>query len=189
MGYKIPMITRASTFLLTFMLCSTIEAQQPPKIGVVNVQKALASTKEGQKATQDLQAKVEPKQKQFNARQQEITELESQLNRGAILSDDKKAQLTRDLDEKKRTFQRDTQDADEELRGEQQEVLQRLGQRLMAVVNKYAKDNGYTLILAAGDTTPVIYSADSNDVTPTVVALYDKTYANQAAPAPAVPKP
>jgi len=45
------------------------------------------------------------------------------------------------------------QDAEEDLKAEQQKVLQGLGQRMMAVIEKYAKDNGYTLILDVSNRT------------------------------------
>jgi outer membrane protein len=173
---------------LAVLFCSALTAQQPPKIGIIDLQKALAATQEGQQATKDLTAKVEPKQKDFNARQQEIAQLQEQLNRPAVLSDDKKAELSRSIDEKKRRLDRDTQDANESVRSEQQSILQKLGQRLMAVLTKYAKENNYTLILSAGDqNTPVMYAAPEMDITPTIVSLYDKAYANAASVPPAAP--
>jgi outer membrane protein len=176
---------------LAVLFCSVLAAQQPPKIGIIDVQRALAATQEGQQATKDLKAKVDPKQQEFNARQQEITQLQEQLNRPAVLSEEKKAELTRSLDEKKRRLDRDTQDANDSLRSEQQSVLQKMSQRLMAVLTKYAKENNYTLILSAGDpNTPLMYAAPEMDITSTIVSLYDKAYPNAAnAPPAAPPKP
>ena len=60
------------------------------------------------------------------------------------------------------------------------------------VLDKYAKDNGYSVILDIGSQqTPVVYMADSIDMTNEIVALYDKsnpvTGASAATPAkPAV---
>ncbi len=181
---------RTSLSLLAVLCCSAIRAQQPPKIGVIDVQRALATTQEGQQATRDLAAKVDPKQKEFNARQQELTQLEEQLNRQAVLSDEKKAELARNIDEKKRRLDRDTQDANDALRSEQQGMVQKMSQRLMTVLTKYAKDNNYTLILAAGDpNTPLMYAAPEMDITPAIVSLYDKAYPNGSAPPAAAPKP
>jgi hypothetical protein len=45
-----------------------------------------------------------------------------------------------------------------------------------AVIDKYAKDNSYTLILdVSGQANNVLFAADGTDVTTDVVALYDKS--------------
>jgi outer membrane protein len=169
-----------------FLVSPLVQAQNL-KVAVISMQKALATTQEGQKASQDLAAKVNPKQKEFDGRKQEITDLEAQLNRGSALGDEKKAELAKEIDSKKRRLDRDTQDADEALRTEQQALLQKLGQRLMTVITKYAKDNNYTLVLdAGGANNQVVFAAQSTDITDAVVSLYDKTYANQTPATPPV---
>jgi outer membrane protein len=177
---------KAIAVLGPFLVAPLLQGQNL-KIAVVSMQKALATTQEGQKASRDLAAKVNPKQKEFDGRKQEITDLEAQLNRGAALSDEKKAELAREIDSKKKRLDRDTQDADEGLRNEQQGLVQKLGQRMMTVITKYAKDNNYTLVLEAGDANnQVVFAAQSTDITDAVVSLYDKTYANQTPAAPPV---
>jgi outer membrane protein len=151
------------------------------------MQGVLVGTKDGQKASQELTARFEPKQKEIQGRRTELVQLEDQFNKGAaVMSDDKKAQLARDLDEKKKRLERDSQDAEEEVQGEQQHILQALGQRAMAVVDKFAKDNGYNLIVDDGNpSTPILYASAAMDITQEIVALYDKTYANNPLPASA----
>lgn len=150
------------------------------KIAIVNMRAAILSTKDGQKASQDLMAKVDPKRKEFATRQSEITQLEQQLEKGAtVMSDDKREELARSIDEKKKRLQRDTEDAEEELQGDQQKMLQGLAQRMSAIVDKYAKDNGYALIIETSNpSTPVVYASSQVDITKEMIALYDKSAAN-----------
>ena len=155
--------------------------QQPAaKIGTISVQGAIVGTKDGQKASQELDTKFTPKKKEFDTRQNEIAQLQDQYNKGGnLMSDDKRNQLARDIDEKKKRLERDMQDANEELQSEQQRVLQGLGQRMMAVITKYASDNGYSMILdVSNPNTPVLYAATGIDITQDIIALYDKTSAN-----------
>lgn len=154
--------------------------QTPQKIGVIGVQQAIIGTKDGQKASQELQTKFAPKQKDVQTRQAEITQEEDQLRKGGnLMSEDKRAQLARDIDDKKKRLERDVQDDQEELQQEQQRVLQGLGQRMMAIIEKYAKDNGYTMILdVSNPNTPVLYASSGIDITQDIVSLYDKTTAN-----------
>lgn len=164
--------------------------QIPTKIAVTNMQAAILGTKEGQKASQELMSKVDPKRKEFATRQNEITQLEQQLEKAAtVMTESKKEDLARTIDDKKKRLQRDTEDAEEELQGEQQRMLQGLAQRMSAIVDKYAKDNGYSLVIEAGNpSTPVVYASTQVDITKEMIALYDKaTAAGSSAPNPASP--
>jgi len=168
----------------TALLCAGLGAfaQAPNKVGVISIQGAIVGTKDGQKASQELDAKFVPKNKEFQSRQSDIVQMQDQLTKGGtVMAEDKRNQLTRDIDEKKKRLERDMQDAEEDLRGEQQKVLSNLGQRMMAVIEKYAKDNGYSLILdVSNQNTPVLYASSGIDITQDIVSLYDKTTANGA---------
>src|SRR5438309_12009161 len=100
-------------------------AQTSGKVGVISVQGAIVGTKDGQKASQELDAKFAPKKKEFDTRQSELASLQDQLNKGgSVMNEDKRNQLTRDVDEKKKRLERDMQDAAEGLRSEQHRALQ-----------------------------------------------------------------
>jgi outer membrane protein len=156
-------------------------AQSPgTKVAVISVQGAIIGTKDGQKAAQELEGKFAPKRKELSDRQAEITSLNDQIRKGSnTLGQDKQAQLERDLEEKQKRLQRDSQDANEEWNGEQQKLLQSLGQRMMAVIEKYAKDNGYSMVLdVSNPNTPVLYASSGIDITQDIISLYDKTSVN-----------
>ncbi len=167
--------------ILTAIACLTFvsKAQEVPTwVAVINVQKAITGTNDGKKALQDLNARVAPKQKDFDARQRELAQLQDQLTKGAnLMSDEKKTQLTQDLEDRKKKLERDVQDAQEDVQNHQRGVMDALSRKLTAVVTKYAKDNKYALVFETGSAdSQVIYSADAIDITPAVIALYDQTY-------------
>jgi outer membrane protein len=168
-------------------------AQAPNKVGVISIQGAIVGTKDGQKASQELDAKFVPKNKEFQNRQSELTQLQDQLSKGGtVMAEDKRSQLARDVDEKKKRLERDMQDAEEDLRTEQQKVLSSLGQRMMAVIEKYAKDNNFSLILdVSNQNTPVLYASSGIDITQDIVSLYDKNTVSggPASTSSTVPKP
>jgi outer membrane protein len=181
-----------SSLIPAALLCLTLGAYAqttaPSKVGVISIQGAIVGTKDGQKASQELDTKFVPRKKEFDSRQSEIAQLQDQYNKGGtVMAEDKRNQLARDIDEKKKRLERDMQDAEEDLKGEQQKVLQGLGQRMMAVIEKYAKDNGYTMILdVSNPNTPVLYASSGIDITQDIVSLYDKTTVG-GAPATATP--
>jgi outer membrane protein len=182
------MVTR-STLIRTAALVAfawSADAQQTlNKVGVISIQGAIVGTKDGQKASQELDRKVVPKQKEFQSRQSELAQLQDQYSKsGSVMSEDKRNQMARDIDEKKKRLDRDMQDAEEDSKGEQQKLLQSLGGRIMAVIEKYAKDNGYSMILdVSNPNTPVLYASSGIDITQDIVSLYDKTSSN-GVPAP-----
>ncbi|MGC2657786.1 MAG: OmpH family outer membrane protein [Bryobacteraceae bacterium] len=175
---------RSSLISATAVLCLAFGAyaQTPAtsKVGVISMQGALVGTKDGQKASQELEVKWAPKKKEMDARGAEISQLEDQMRKGgSLMSEDKRNQMLRDIDEKKKRYERDAQDAQEELNQDQNKVLQSLAQRLYAVVEKFAKDNGYTMIIdVSAQNTPVLYASSGVDITQDIIALYDKTSSN-----------
>lgn len=150
--------------------------QTASKVGVINIQGAIVGTKDGQQATQELDKKVVPKRKEFETRQNELAQLQDQYNKGStVMAEEKRNSLEREIEEKKRRLERDMQDSEDALRGEQQKLLEGLGQRVLAVIEKYAKDNSYTLILDdSNPNTPLLYASKDVDITQDIIALYDK---------------
>jgi outer membrane protein len=185
---------RSYLILIPALLCAGLaaHAQAPNKVGVISIQGAIIGTKDGQKASQQLDAKYVPKQKEFDGRQNDIAQLEQQVSKGgAVMAEDKRLQLTREIDEKKKRLERDMQDAEDVLKGEQQAILAKLSEKMLAVIEKYAKDNGYYLILDVGDqSTPILYASSNIDITQDIISLYDRSTAAPAvtsAPKPTAP--
>ncbi len=159
-------------------------AQTPTKVGIIQLQNAILSTKDGQKAAKDLEAKFAPTKADIERKQNMITQLQDQLRKGSnTMSDEAKQKLMRDIDENTKQLNRATEDAQSELDQEQNKIWQQLGQRMMAVIDKYARDNGYALVLdVSSQQSPVLYAAESINITNDIIALYDKN-SPSAAPA------
>ena len=124
-------------------------------------------------------------------RQAEIVGLQEQLNKSSnVGGEEAKQKLIREIDQKKKAFSRDVDDAQADLDQENQKVLNELGGRIMAVLDKYSNDNGYALILDVSNqqTSPVLFAANGIDVTRDIVALYDKNAPGMTAPSAAPTK-
>ena len=149
----------------------------PTKVAVIQIQAALAATKEGQKAAADLEVKLSPRKKELDGKQAEIKDLQERLQRGGnTLSDSAKEDLTRNIDTKTKSYNRELEDAQAELEQEQQKVVGTLGQKMMAVIDKYAQQNGFAIVLdVSSQNTPVLYASNTVDITKEVIDLYDKT--------------
>ncbi len=168
-------------------------AQQPTKVGVLNIQAAIANTQDGKKAAADLESKYAPRRKEVESDQSAINSLKDQLQKGQnTMSETAKAQLIRDIDDKTKRLNRKMEDAQADLQQDQQKALQTIGQKMMVVIDKYAKDHGYTLLIdVSSQQTPVLFAASDIDVTKAIVDLYDKNTTDSAtssvSPAPTAP--
>jgi outer membrane protein len=69
--------------------------------------------------------------------------------------------------------------------------------KIISVLNKYATDNGFALVLdISSQQTPVLFASNTIDLTREIIALYDKTAPNfptqqkpSVAPTPATKRP
>lgn len=176
-----------SSVLLAGALSASAQTAAPTKVGIVNIQQAIVATTEGQKAVKQLEEKSAPKKKELEKLQAEINSLRDQLNKtSSVGSEDQKRRLAGDIDQKTKSFNRQVEDAQAELDQEQGRVLNELGGRMLAVLDKYGRDNGYAVILdVSSQQTPVLFAANSVDVTREVVDIYNKN--TQAAPAAGAP--
>ena len=174
---------------LALIMMSGVPAMAQQKIGVVQVQSAIIGTKEGQKAASDLETRMGPKRKELEGKQGELRTLQESLQKGgSVMNEQARAELSRKIDAKNKDYQRSLEDAQAEFQGEQDKLLNDLGAKLMAVINKYAKDNGYSLVIdVSNPQTPVMYASETIDITKEVIDLYDKNVPMGAAAAPAKP--
>ena len=153
------------------------------KVGVIDVQVAITSTAEGKQAAAELQSQFAPRQSELANLQKQMEDIQTRLRTGqSTLSDDEKARLSREGEQLQRTFQRKSQDAQDDFNEAQREIVDRIGRRMIDVLGKYSRDNGFTVILdRSGQTSPVIFAANSIDVTQEIIRLFDQSYPAKAA--------
>jgi outer membrane protein len=145
------------------------------KVGIVNIQAAIVNSNEGQRDFESLQKKFDPKRTELENLNKEVDELQKKFNaQGDKLSDEARADLLKQIDARKKTLQRNYEDANTDIQAQQNEIANRIGQKLVEVLDKYAKENNFTLILdVSGQTSPVLWAASSVDVTKAVVDAYN----------------
>lgn len=150
----------------------------PVKVGVLNVQIAITSTAEGKQAAQELQSQFAPRQTDLDNLRKQIEDVQTRLRTGAsTLSDDEKARLVREGDQLTRSYQRKQQDSQDDFNEAQQEVVNRIGRKMIDILNKYARDNGYAVIFdSSAQSSPVVYASNQVDLTQEIIRLYDQSY-------------
>ena len=148
------------------------------KVAIVNSQAAIAGTSEVKKADAQMQVTFKPRLDEIQALQKEIDALSNQLQSGKLTPQQEND--VNNLGKRKQTdLQRKQDDYQADIKAFSDEVLQKTGGKMQAVVKKLAEEKGYDVVLEVGTT---LYFKAALDITADVIAAYDK--ANPVAPAP-----
>ena len=154
----------------------------PTKVGIINIELAIVGSNEGQRDFAALQKRFEPKQNELQALNKEVEDLKKQLNiQGNTMNDDARATLVKNIEQKQKVLQRTAEDAQNDFQTQQKELAGQIGRKLLQAMDKYAKDNGYAVIL---DVQTVVLWQNSVDVTKAIVDAY-----NVESKVPAPPPP
>jgi outer membrane protein len=180
-----------SALILAAATLAHAQSTTPTKIGIINVEAAILSTREGKKAADELNSKFTQKKAELDKKQANIDQLKDQLQKGsATMSDEAKNKLMRQIDSETTSLKRATEDAQADMQQDEGKIINELGAKLYSIVQKYANDNGYAIILdVSAQQQPVWWAAEGIIINNAVVALYDKANPGPAAAAPAAPRP
>jgi outer membrane protein len=132
------------------------------KIGFVNIAKVLEKAPQAAKAKTRLEAEFSPRDKALVSQQKEIKTLEDKLGKdSAVMSDEERRRIEKDILDKKRDAQRAQQEFSEDFNMRRNEELGNLQKRIVEAVRALAKEESFDLLLTEG----VIYANDQIDVT------------------------
>ena len=166
-------------------------------VGIINLRGAIGSTAEGKQASAELQSQFAPRSTEIDALTKQINDLQQKLQAGqGKLSQEEETRLTAEGQRLTQRLDRRRNDFQEDATAAQQEVLERIGRKMVDVLDRYARENGFSVVLdTSGQNSPILYASNQVDVTQDIIRLYDQQYPVKtgAAPAatakPATPKP
>lgn len=174
----------------TLPLMAQTPAAAPTKVCAINLQSAMLSTKEGQAAADDFRTRfAEPKEKELQAKQAEISDLNEKLQRGAnTMSQTAQDDMKRQLDKKNTDYKRAVEDYQFDRDEEQRKLLDDLSAKMQSVIDRFAQGNGCAVFLdVTNPNSGVMWISNSVDMTRQVVDAYDKAHPSSGAAAPAKP--
>jgi outer membrane protein len=177
---------------------SAVRAQAPAagppagtKVGIVSVQDAIANTNEGKKELEALNQKFASRQAALQTQSDELENMKKQLQaQGDKLSDEERNTRIRTVNEKQKSLQRSAEDYQNEVQQAEQEILNRLGKKMQDVLEKYARENGYAVVMdVSSPQTPVMYANPGTNISQNLVDAYNAEFPAAPAPKPAATKP
>jgi outer membrane protein len=168
---------------------TTTASNLPSKVGIIDIQQAIVATNEGARDFEALGKKFEPKRTELQALNTEIDNLKKQLNtQGDKMNEQARAELVKSIETKQKSMQRSAEDAQNDFQQQQNEIAQRILQKMAPMIDKYAKENGFTLLLDSSNPWPqgpLLWASSGVDVTKPIVDAYNAQSGVPAPPRPA----
>jgi outer membrane protein len=158
-----------------------------PKIAIVDIRAALLSTAEGKQVAGEIQSQFSAKQAELENMRKNLEDLQNRVTNGArTLSDEERARLERQGQRMQQQLQRKQEEYQADFNEAQQDAIEKLGRKMSDVISRYARDNGYLMIMDAQVCN--IYCSNQLDVTQDIIRLYDQANPVKGG-APAAGKP
>src|SRR5215831_2925874 len=161
-------------------------SQGTHKVGTLSVLRAIGECTEGKAAMADFQRQVDAKQEELQRKNTEIQGLQKQLqDQQRTLNDESRSALSRTIETKNTELQMATEDARKEFTDKQNEIFNRIGGKLMPVLQQYAKENNFAVIVdSSSQSSQVVYADPAIDITDDLIKRFDATQPGTAAPPP-----
>ena len=167
-----------TTLITTVAVLATASfaVAQEAKIAVIDVQRVVTESDPGKEALAKLKKLQEEKLNQAKAMQQELDSLQQQFNKQRFtLSDDKLAELRKQIEDKGIALKRFQDDAQRELDDARRKALTSLEQKIMPIIQQLGKEKGYLLIFQKYQ-SGLVYADDAKtDITDEVIRRFNTT--------------
>jgi outer membrane protein len=152
----------------------------PARIAVIDVQKVLTQSTAGKAAYDKLKKMQDDRVEKAKSMNDEMTKLDQDISTKRLsLSEDKLADMQKQLADKRISLQRFTQDADREMGEARDRELQALEAKIKPVIDALGKEMGIAVIFNKFE-SGLVYASEAVDITDTVIQRF-----NAANPAPA----
>lgn len=144
------------------------------KVGLIDIQRCLEESKEGQKVLGLLKKKKDVLQRQLDTKQKKLLELRKELEKQSMmLTMNAQEDKRRIIERKTRELEYFFKDLNEDMRKAQEKEKKRMLKELGKVIEKVGSEENFTLIIEkrAGG---LLYWADSIDITEKVIRAYEQ---------------
>ena len=153
----------------------------PARFAVIDVQRVLNTSVAGKAAQEKLKKLNDDKAARAQKMQDELASLNNDINTKKIsLSEDKLAEMQKQIADKQVALQRYGQDAERELGEARDRELQALEAKIKPVIDSIGKEMGLAAIFNKFE-SGLVYASDAIDITDTVIKRFNDSQAQPAA--------
>lgn len=178
--------TLAATMIITVLLAGSSAWAQAPsvpsaasRIAFVDIQRVLVRSQAGLAAREQLEREKAQMQREIDTRRQELDKLREDLDKkGSLLTAEVRRDKEEALERKRRDAARLADDFQRDLARKEQQLLVRVQQDLVVIIERLGKQKGYYMIVerrGAG----VLYAVPDADLTDELIRVYDQESAGK----------
>jgi outer membrane protein len=178
------LLTRESKMKKSFLVSTAIMVillgynlalgEDPNRIGMIDLQKCIEKSKEGQKLFEALKKKKDGLQKRLDSKEKELLELRKEFDKQVMmLSMDAQQSKRKTIERKTRELEYLVKDLNEEMRRAEGIERKRILNELIEIIQKIGDEGKYAMILEKR-VGGVLYWAKPFDLTDEVTKAYDQ---------------
>jgi outer membrane protein len=161
--------------LIALVLAVAVPATAQSNIAVIDVQRVVTESDPGKEALAKLKELQDGKIDEGRALQQELNALQEQVSKQRFtLSEQRLAELSKEIEDKQIGLQRFQDDAERELDEARRRELGGLESRILPVINEIGEERGLTLIFNKFQ-SGLVYADDAVDITDDVIRRFNTT--------------
>ena len=170
-GIRINFSLLILAFLFFAPLMTTSFAAEK-KIGFVDIQKAVSSTKEWKAGFDKFKLDFNKEKKRIKARENKVKKMLGDLNKQSmVLTPELKKKKEDQFRKEKVKFERYVQDQNAEFGKKEKEMTEKILIKMANVLKKLGQEKKYTMIL---EKKAVLYHDKGNDLTSAAIRAYDR---------------
>jgi len=140
--------------------------------GIVDVQKAMTSVKDGKAAKAKLEKKMQAKKAEFDKKQNDLMAMKSSLQQKmALMAPQEKNKKMQEYQQKVMALQNEYVKVQKELQQDEASLTQPILLKLQKITEKIAKKHHLKLVI---EKSAVVFSAKSVDLTDEIIRAYNK---------------
>lgn len=154
-------------------------APAPSRIGFIDLQRVLVRSAAGVAAREQLERDKAVMQREMDTKRQELEKLRDELEKkGSLLTGEARREKEEQLDRRRRDATRLADDFQRELVRKEQQLLVKVQQDLVGVIERVGKQKGYYLIVERRGAGVLYFSPDA-DITDDIIRAYDQEAATK----------
>ncbi len=151
------------------------EAASDLKFGYIDLQKAIQETSTGKKAKKELEKELTTKREELAKKEANVKKMQEDFEKKKnILTDEVKQAKAAELQQEVMKFRDLFGQSQLNMQKKEQELTRPILEKLQDIIEKVAKEGGYTMILEKSEQS-VLWAKKEIDLTDEVVKQYEKT--------------
>lgn len=148
--------------------------EKKAKYAVVDMQNIILNVSEGKEARNQLEKEIKAKEAALTKQKEELDKMNGEWkNQAPLLSEDARFKKQQEFQEKFMSLRNEEMTFQAEIKRKEQQATQKIAMAVTELVNKMAKDRGYTMVFET-NSAGLLYLESPIDITKDVVAAYEE---------------